>query len=61
MAEIVNLRQFRKRKLRSDAGKTAQQNRARHGRAKADKKRDQAETAAAEAFLDGHRRDPDKT
>lgn len=58
MAEIVNLRQFRKQKARVEAEKAAQENRAFHGRTKADKQRDAIEKAAARAHLDGHRRDP---
>lgn len=59
MAEIVNLRQFRKQKLREDATKKAGQNRAAYGRAKGEKRREAAEKAAAKTFLDGHRREPD--
>lgn len=58
MAEIVNLRQFRKNKQRDEAAKTAEQNRAVHGRGKVEKQRDRAEKAAAKTFLDGHRREP---
>lgn len=58
MADLVNLRQFRKQKARADKEQAAEQNRARHGRSKQDKQRDRAEKAAALAFIDGHRRDP---
>lgn len=63
MAEIVNLRRFRKQKGRIEAQKTAEQNRSLHGRTKAERERDRAEKAAAKAHLDGHRRDrrPDET
>jgi hypothetical protein len=57
MADIVNLRQFRKQKARAEAGKTADQNRVLFGRSKADKTRDQAERQAASDLLDGHRRE----
>jgi hypothetical protein len=57
MAEIVNLRQFRKQKARAEAGKTADANRALFGRSKADKMRDRAETQARDVLLDGHRRE----
>ncbi|TGV64514.1 DUF4169 family protein, partial [Mesorhizobium sp. M00.F.Ca.ET.158.01.1.1] len=40
MAEIVNLRQFRKQKARADREQAAGQNRALHGRTKAEKQRD---------------------
>lgn len=59
MAEIVNLRLARKRKARDDAAALAADNRARHGRTKAEKQRDLAERSAARSFLDGHRRTPD--
>ena len=57
MADIVNLRQFRKQKTRAEAGKTADQNRALFGRSKSDKARDRAERQAAGTLLDGHRRE----
>jgi hypothetical protein len=57
MADIVNLRQFRKHKSRAEAGKAADQNRALFGRSKADKARDRAEKQAQSALLDGHRRE----
>lgn len=37
MAEIVNLRRFRKQKAREDAEKTAEQNRIGFGRSKAER------------------------
>lgn len=58
MAEIVNLRQFRKIRHRDEAAKAAEQNRATHGRSKAQKQQDRAGRAATKAFLDGHRREP---
>jgi uncharacterized protein DUF4169 len=61
MADIVNLRQFRKQKARRQAAKTAETNRALSGRTKAEKAHDRAETDAAKAFLDGHHRDPRPT
>jgi hypothetical protein len=57
MGEIVNLRAARKRKVREDAGRTAETNRALFGRSKADKQRDRAEKNNARAPVDGHRRD----
>ncbi|MGB4102058.1 MAG: DUF4169 family protein [Alphaproteobacteria bacterium] len=38
MSEIINLRQARKAKRRVEAVQTATENRAKHGRTKADKK-----------------------
>lgn len=58
MAEIVNLRQFRKQKARAEEKKVAQESRAFHGRTKAEKQRNATEKAAARAHLEGHRRDP---
>jgi Domain of unknown function (DUF4169) len=57
MADIVNLRQFRKQKARAEAGKAAHQSRALFGRSKADRARERAEKQAASTLLDGHRRD----
>jgi len=53
MADIVNLRQFRKQKARTEAGKTADANRALFGRSKADKTRERDEKHAQDALLDG--------
>jgi hypothetical protein len=60
MAEIVNLRRFRKQKLRAEAADAAERNRLQHGRSKAERQRDASEKAAAKFFLDGHRREPEK-
>jgi hypothetical protein len=57
VAEIVNLRRFRKQKGRAEAEKLAEESRAIHGRTKAEKERDRRQKAASRAFLDGHRRD----
>ena len=42
--KIVNLRRFRKQKARRDKATAAADNRARHGRSKAEKARHKAET-----------------
>ena len=57
MAEIVNLRVARKRKVRAAAEAAADGNRARFGRSKAEKQRDSSDKERALSFLDGHRRD----
>lgn len=57
MTDIVNLRQFKKQKARSDRETLAEQNRALHGRTKAEKTRDRLSAERAEKFVDGHRRD----
>ncbi len=58
MAEIVNLRQARKQKARAAKEQAADENRALHGRTKAEKAaRSPGRRRVAKAFLDGHRRD----
>ncbi|KAF0232284.1 MAG: hypothetical protein FD175_106 [Beijerinckiaceae bacterium] len=47
MAEIINLRMARKAKARSEAGKQAEENRAKFGQTKADKKARKAEATRA--------------
>ncbi|AWC23355.1 DUF4169 family protein [Aminobacter sp. P9b] len=59
MADVVNLRQFRKHKARAERETVADQNRALHGRTKAEKARDRLTADRAEKFVDGHRRDSD--
>jgi hypothetical protein len=58
MAEIVNLRHARKHKARDEKLRVAEQNRALHGRSKADKQRDRLIADKAETFVAGHRLDP---
>lgn len=58
MAEIVNLRQARKRKAREAEAGHAETNRVLFGRTKAEKQRDAAVREKSALFLDGHRRDP---
>ncbi|ESZ23488.1 MULTISPECIES: DUF4169 family protein [unclassified Mesorhizobium] len=64
MAEIVNLRQARKQKARDEKLRAAEQNRALHGRSKAEKERDRIVADKSEKFVAGHRRekpgDPDR-
>ncbi len=55
MADLVNLRQVRKRKARQDKERTAAENRALHGRSKAERERDRMADDKALRFLDGHR------
>lgn len=59
MAEIVNLRQARKRKARDDKARTAEANRAKFGRSKDEKAISAAEAARQSRLLDGHKRDED--
>ncbi len=57
MAEIVNLRQFRKQRRRRDAEATAAGNRARHGSTKAEREKLKRESEKAAKDLDGKRLD----
>lgn len=57
MGEIVNLRQVRKQKARTEKEKLAGENRALHGRSKAEKDRDRQTSDKAEKFVAGHRRE----
>ncbi|MGE0502963.1 MAG: DUF4169 family protein [Rhizobiaceae bacterium] len=57
MAEIVNLRQARKRAERALREETAARNRSIHGRTRAGREADRLRTERDAAFLDGHRRD----
>ena len=58
MGDIVNLRQARKQKARDEKLSDAEQNRALHGRSKAQKQRDRLIADKSEKFVDGHRREP---
>ncbi|MEQ1498482.1 MAG: DUF4169 family protein [Novosphingobium sp.] len=58
MAEIVNLRRARKAKARTQAAKTADTNRARHGLTKAERVRAKAEAERTERALDGLKLEP---
>ncbi|MER9405753.1 DUF4169 family protein [Mesorhizobium caraganae] len=57
MGEIVNLRQVRKQKARAEKEKLAGENRALHGRSKAEKTRDRLTSDKAENFVASHRRE----
>ncbi len=57
MGEIVNLRQIRKQKARTEKERLAGENRALHGRSKAEKNRDRLTSDKAESFVAGHRRE----
>lgn len=56
-AEIVNLRQARKRRDRAEATKTADVNRVAFGRSKADKRHDAAKKSLEDKSFEGKRRD----
>jgi len=57
MADIVNLRQARKRKARLERERTAEANRLKFGRSKADKEHDRLENARGERVHESHRRE----
>ena len=59
MAEIINLRSFRKQKARAEAEKAAEQNRLSFGRSKAERRLTDAERDKAGRQLDGHRLERD--
>lgn len=58
MSEIVNLRTARKRAARAADRATADENAARHGTTRAERRKAAAEAEKAEHHLDGHKRDP---
>jgi Domain of unknown function (DUF4169) len=57
MGEIVNLKRFRKRIEREDAGREAEANRARFGRTKSERERDKKRDDRAAEIFDQHRLD----
>ena len=57
IAEVVNLRSFRKRKAREDKEISAQVNRAAFGRTKSEKELSKAKRALEQKVLDKHKRD----
>ncbi|EIM27996.1 DUF4169 family protein [Microvirga lotononidis] len=57
MAEIINLRQARKKKARTEKEVRATENRIAFGRTKAEKNLSRAEQDLAQSRLDQHKRD----
>jgi hypothetical protein len=57
MADVINLRQARKRKRRADGEAEAAENRVRHGRSAAEKARLSAERSREDKGLEAHRRE----
>lgn len=60
MSKVVNLRQRRKAKARTEKEKKADQNRRIHGRTKAEKRKEAMEADLASRRLDGHKLDKDE-
>ena len=56
MAELINLRQARKRRARAEKDAAAEANRRRHGRSGAETRATEAERLRDRARLDGHKR-----
>ncbi len=61
MAEIINLREFRKRKDRKTKSTKAARNRALSGRSKTEKTRDEDNAEHAKSNLDGKKIGPPST
>ena len=59
MSDIINLNRARKKKRVAEKESVAAQNRAKFGRAKADKRRIEAEESLREQTIEGHRLDKD--
>ncbi len=57
MAEIVNLKAVKKAKARAEKDRSAEANRAKFGRTRAERLRDEAEKARAARTLDGAKLD----
>ncbi|WP_224549775.1 DUF4169 family protein [Mesorhizobium sp. CA16] len=57
MGEVVNLRQARKQKARTEKERRAGENRALHGRSKSERELDRLTSQKAEKFVAGHRRE----
>lgn len=59
MSELINLRQARKARARSEAERKAAEKRAAHGRSKSEKQLARAETERRRGQLDGAKREKD--
>ena len=58
-AEIINLKDFRKRQAKLEKQRQAEENRVRFGRSKAEKLKESADKKRQDADLDGKKRDPE--
>ena len=61
MSNVVNLNKFRKKKKREAAEGQADENRAKFGRTKQQKKKDADDISKASTHLDGHKLDNDES
>ncbi len=61
MGEVVNLKRFRKRAERTKTDRSAEENRARFGRTKAERARDRKQHEKLGKMLDQHRMGEDET
>ena len=61
MGEVVNLKRYKKRIARDQAGKNAQEKRTRHGRTKVQRQQDQEQNRVLNSVLDHHRLGEDET
>ncbi|MDO8981577.1 MAG: DUF4169 family protein [Afipia sp.] len=61
MGDLVNLKQVKKRIAREDAAKQSETNRARFGRTKNERSRDELQAKRASDVLDQHRTDDGKS
>jgi len=60
MAEIVNLNRARKKKRAAEKNKSAEENRVKFGRSKAEKSKLKSDETRFERHLDAHLLDPDE-
>ncbi len=61
MADVVNLKRFKKRAARDQAAKNAEERRVRFGRSKAERKQQEEEIHKLNSVLDHHRIGEDGT
>jgi hypothetical protein len=59
MGEVINLNKIRKAREKAAAQAQATENRTKHGRTKADRKLDDAQSEKARKALDAHKREQD--
>lgn len=58
MNKVINLKQQRKAKARTEKEKKSAENRIVHGRTKEEKKKKEREAEIASRLLEGHKREP---